>query len=108
MPAVGDFYVLSRVLHDWDDEQCRAILTTCAAAMPAHAELLVVERLLPEEPTTDSLAVPWDVHMLCNVGGRERTESHYRTLLEDAGFELTATTALPLDAYVLRARKRSV
>jgi hypothetical protein len=44
--------------------------------------------------------------MLCNVGGRERTESHYRELLAGAGFELTSTIALPLDTYVLRARKK--
>lgn len=41
--------------------------------------------------------------MLCNVGGRERTESHYRALLADAGFELTDVRPLALDAYVLRA-----
>ncbi|GAA0624159.1 hypothetical protein GCM10010174_49120 [Kutzneria viridogrisea] len=105
VPTVGDVYLLSRVLHDWTDAQCRTILTTCAADMPEHAELLVIERLLPETADTDSLAVPWDIHMLCNVGGRERTESHYRALLADAGFELTATCPLPLDTYVLRARK---
>ncbi len=41
--------------------------------------------------------------MLCNVGGRERTESHYRALLAGAGFELAGVRPLALDAYVLRA-----
>ena len=104
VPTGGDVYLLSRVLHDWDDTQCRAILSTCAATMPDHAELLVIERLLPETTDTDSLSVPWDIHMLCNVGGRERTEAHYRTLLADAGFELVAVHQLPLDGYVLRAQ----
>ena len=104
VPETGDVYLLSRVLHDWDDEQCRTILTTCARDMPAHAELLVIERLLPEAGEADSLAIPWDVHMLCNTGGRERTRSHYRALLAEAGFELVETHALPLDAHVLRAR----
>lgn len=102
VPTGGDTYLLSRVLHDWDDTHCHKILTTCASAMPDHAELLIVERLLDG---TDSLAVPWDIHMLCNVGGRERTEAHYRALLSEAGFELTATHPLPLDAHVLRARR---
>jgi hypothetical protein len=31
----GDVYVLSRVLHDWDDQQCRALLQRCAEALPA-------------------------------------------------------------------------
>jgi hypothetical protein len=107
VPGTGDVYLLSRVLHDWDDTLCRTILATIEAAMPDHAELLVIERLLPADPGRDSLAVAWDVHMLCNVGGRERAESHYRALLADAGFELTAAIALPLDTWVLRARKRS-
>jgi hypothetical protein len=105
VPVTGDVYLLSRVLHDWDDAQCRSILATVADAMPDHAELLVIERLLPDVEGGESLAVAWDVHMLCNVGGRERTEAHYRSLLAAAGFELTATIGLPLDTYVLRARK---
>ncbi|MGI5502374.1 methyltransferase [Lentzea sp. CA-135723] len=104
LPGSGDIYLLSRVLHDWDDEQCRTILATCARSMPAHAELLVIERLLPETGGADSLAIPWDIHMMCNTGGRERTESHYRALLAEAGFELVETNALPLDAHVMRAR----
>jgi hypothetical protein len=98
VPQGGDVYLLSRVLHDWDDEQCRAILKQCAAAMSEGAELLVVERLLPSD-----LAVAWDVHMLCNVGGRERTLDHFRSLLAEAGFTLTEQHDLPLDVALLRA-----
>nr|BFE52465.1 hypothetical protein GCM10017745_58920 [Saccharothrix mutabilis subsp. capreolus] len=104
VPTTGDVYLLSRVLHDWDDQRCRAILSTCARDMPDHAELVVLERLLPESQTED-LAVPWDIHMLCNTGGRERTESQYRALLAEAGFDLVETHPLPLDAHLLRARK---
>ncbi|MFS8099328.1 SAM-dependent methyltransferase [Lentzea alba] len=104
VPRGGDVYLLSRVLHDWDDAMCRTILTTCALGMPPHAELLIIERLLPETDAP-SLSVPWDIHMLCNVGGRERTESHYRALLADAGFVLETVRPLALDGYVLRARK---
>ncbi len=41
--------------------------------------------------------------MMCNVGGRERTASHYRRMLSEAGFELTAQHELPLDFALLRA-----
>ncbi|WP_145794737.1 methyltransferase [Kitasatospora atroaurantiaca] len=105
VPEGGDVYLLSRVLHDWDDRQCLAILERCAEAMPAGAELLIVERLLPEDDSP-SLAVAWDVHMMCNVGGRERTADHYRRLLAAAGFDLTTWSELPLDGALLRARKR--
>jgi hypothetical protein len=100
VPAGGDVYLLSRVLHDWDDQQCRTILKRCAEAMRPDAELLVLERLLPSP-----LAVAWDLHMLCNVGGRERTAGHYRRLLAEAGFEVVDVHDLPLEVALLRARR---
>ncbi|MEU2391787.1 methyltransferase [Streptomyces sp. NPDC007369] len=106
VPGGGDVYVLSRVLHDWDDGRCLDILRRCADAMPPEAELLVIERLLPADGA-ESLAVAWNLHMLCNVGGRERTLDHYRGLLAEAGFDLVDTMPLPLDGSLLRARRRS-
>ncbi|WP_330294391.1 methyltransferase [Streptomyces sp. NBC_00503] len=104
VPHGGDVYVLSRILHDWDDDRCREILRHCARAMPDHADLLVIERLLPTDGSP-SLATAWDLHMMCNVGGRERRGEHYARLLADAGLELIDRTPLPLEAYVLHARK---
>ncbi|WP_442810451.1 methyltransferase [Streptomyces sp. NBC_01232] len=107
VPHGGDVYVLSRVLHDWDDDRCGEILRHCARAMPVHADLLIVERLLPTDGSP-SLATAWDLHMMCNVGGRERSAEHYARLLADAGLELLDRTPLPLDAHVLHARKAQV
>ncbi|WP_234332640.1 methyltransferase [Streptomyces sp. NRRL S-87] len=104
VPPGGDVYVLSRVLHDWDDDRCRSILRHCADAMPAHADLLVVERLLPRDGGP-SLATAWDLHMMCNTGGRERTADHYARLLEDCGLGYVGHTPLPLGAHALHARR---
>jgi hypothetical protein len=104
IPRGGDIYILSRILHDWEDEQGVSILQRCAAAMSAHADLLIIERLLPED-ATPSLAAAWDIHMMCNVGGRERTGSQYRRMLHESGFELSRQYRLPLDTALLRARR---
>ncbi|WP_329336750.1 methyltransferase [Streptomyces sp. NBC_00663] len=104
VPAGGDVYVLSRVLHDWDDERCAGILRHCARAMPDHADLLVVERVLPRDGSV-SLATAWDLHMMCNVGGRERHADHYARLFADAGLSLVGLAPLPLDGSVLHVRK---
>ncbi|MEU5042128.1 methyltransferase [Streptomyces griseorubiginosus] len=105
VPGGGDLYVLSRVLHDWDDERCLTILRRCARAMAPGSELLLIERLLPTDARL-SLAVAWDLHMLCNVGGRERTEDHYRRLLDEAGLDFASCHELPLQAALLRFRRR--
>ncbi|AUG80279.1 methyltransferase [Kitasatospora sp. MMS16-BH015] len=104
VPPGGDVYVLSRILHDWDDDRCREILRHCARAMPTDASLLIVERVLPTDGSP-SLATAWDLHMMCNVGGRERTAPHYATLLTTAGLTLTGLSPLPLGGSVLHARK---
>ena len=54
VPSGGDAYVLSQILHDWDDERCLDILRQCRRVMPEHGKLLVVEIVLPapgEEPS---------------------------------------------------------
>ncbi|GAB7188799.1 S-adenosylmethionine-dependent methyltransferases (SAM or AdoMet-MTase) class I [Kitasatospora sp. Ki12] len=107
VPAGADVYLLSRVLHDWDDARCREILRHCARAMPAHADLLIVERLLPDDGSL-SLATAWDLHMRCNTGGRERRADHYGRLLADAGLELLGHSPLPLGAAVLHARRAAL
>lgn len=104
VPEGGDVYVLSRILHDWDDERCREILRHCARAMDDDADLLVVERVLPRDGSV-SLATAWDLHMMCNVGGRERQADHYAGLFADAGLTLVDRTPLPLDGHVLHVRK---
>ncbi|MEU7016298.1 methyltransferase [Streptomyces sp. NPDC046385] len=104
VPPEGDVYVLSRVLHDWDDARCRSILRSCAEAMPRHADLLVVERLLPADGGS-SLATAWDLHMMCNTGGRERTADHYARLFEECGLVLVGHTPLALGAHTLHARR---
>ncbi|MFE0641047.1 methyltransferase [Streptomyces sp. NPDC058877] len=105
VPSTGDVYLLSRVLHDWDDTRCREILRHLAGAMPSRADLLVVERLLPTD-ATPSLATAWDLHMLCNTGGRERRVDAYARLFETSGLVLVGHRPLPFDAHVLHVRKR--
>ncbi|MGX2992724.1 methyltransferase [Streptomyces sp. JNUCC 64] len=105
VPGAGDVYLLSRVLHDWDDERCRRILAGVAEAMPSHAELLVVERVLPGDGAP-SLATAWDLHMLCNTGGRERRLDEYAGLFEAVGLGLVGCRPLPLGAHVLHVRRR--
>jgi hypothetical protein len=82
----GDVYVLSTVLHDWDDERATAILRTIAASAPAEARLIVLETVLP--PGNDAHGAKWlDLLMLALLGGRERDEAQWRALLAGGGFE---------------------
>ncbi|MBA3869225.1 MAG: SAM-dependent methyltransferase [Anaerolineae bacterium] len=82
-----DAYLLMDVIHDWGDEAAMAILKAVRRAAPAHAKLLVIELVFPDDPGPDWAKV-LDVNMLALFGGRQRTLSEYRALLESAGFSL--------------------
>lgn len=104
IPPVGDLYLLSRILHDWDDDRCRSILAGCRAAIPDNGKLAVIERPIPDDGD-GRLACAFDLHMMVNtVDGRERTVSQYRALLLRAGFVLEETHELPLGMAALVAR----
>ncbi|GAA2974048.1 acetylserotonin O-methyltransferase [Actinokineospora diospyrosa] len=104
-PSGGDLYLMSRLLHCFDDEGCLALLRNCRDAFPTHAKLLIVERLLPEDGGP-SLTPGYNMHMLAVMGqGRERTRGEFADLLTQTGFRLETTHSLPLDAHVLVATR---
>jgi SAM-dependent methyltransferase len=83
----GDTYVLSKILHDWDDERAAAVLRAVRAAAPDEARLLVLDSVVP--PGNDQAGVKWlDLLMLVLQRGRERTESDWRALLDGTGFRV--------------------
>lgn len=88
VPAGGDAYVLSHVIHDWTEAQCITILDNCRKAMKSGGRLLIVETVLPagDTPHPGKLL---DIAMLVMPGGQERTEEEYGSLLGKAGFHLT-------------------
>jgi SAM-dependent methyltransferase len=90
VPAGGDCYVLSHILHDWNDEQCVKILANCRKAMKPDGRLLIVEMVLPPGDTPHPGKM-LDMVMLVVVGGVERTEAEYAALLSKAGFRLRST-----------------
>ena len=88
VPAGGDAYVLSRVLHDWDDDSASRILSTCRRSMDDGSRLLIADSVLPELARDDPGAVRMDVLMFLLLRSRERTEDEFRRLLAANGFEL--------------------
>ncbi|MGY1706485.1 methyltransferase [Geodermatophilus sp. SYSU D00697] len=104
VPGGADAYVLSRVLHDWDDDDARRILRTCRTAMRPDSVLLVVEAVLPERAADDPAAVRMDLHMLVLLHGRERTADEYAALLEAADLHLTREVPTGVGVHVLEAR----
>ena len=100
VPPGGDAYVLSRVVHDWDDEAAVHILTNCRRAMGQGGTLLLVEAVLPERARERPAAIRMDLHMLALLHGRERTVAEYERLLGAAGFRLGRVVSIESPAGV--------
>lgn len=105
VPQGADAYILRHIIHDWDDGKCLTILRNCHRAMPPASKLLVIESVIPpgNEPFLGKFL---DLHMLLIPGGKERTESEYRTLFERAGFELTRIVPTSTDVSIVEGKKR--
>jgi O-methyltransferase/methyltransferase family protein len=101
VPAGADAYLLSGIIHDWDDESAAKILRNCRRAIRPDGRLLLVETVLT--PTSDPSRALMDVLMMILTGGRERTEEEFRSLLREAGFSLTGVIPTP-GASILESR----
>ncbi|MFQ5899851.1 MAG: methyltransferase [Candidatus Methylomirabilia bacterium] len=88
VPRGGDAYILKRILHDWRDDQAIAILRLCRDAMSDHGRVLTIDAVIPPgneaHPSKDS-----DIFMMAMVPGRERSETEFRALYQNAGLKLT-------------------
>jgi hypothetical protein len=85
----GDVYVLSTILHDWDDDHATRILRTIDASARPGARLLILDSVVP--PGNEPNGTKWlDLLMLALARGKERGERQWRELLAAGGFEPVA------------------
>ncbi len=100
VPTGCGAYLLKNILHDWDDERCRALLRVVRRAATPGARVLVVESLL-ERNDARRHAVLSDLQMMvvCD-GGRERSRAEIEGLLADAGFRPARVYRFPTVSVV--------
>ena len=106
VPASGDAYLMKSIVHNWDDERARQVLRACRGAMPAHARVLLVERVMPERLRCgdhERRVVRADLNMLVSHAGRERTREEFESLLRDSGLALARVEPLAVGFSLLEA-----
>jgi len=102
VPA-ADAYIMTAVLHDWNDENCIKILNNCRRAMQGHGRVLIGDFVLKPANQPDFGRVI-DLEMLVMTrSGRERTEAEFREILQRSGFTLVQVTPLPSGNSLLEA-----
>jgi hypothetical protein len=101
VPAGGDAYVLSAILHDWNDAEAITILSNVRRAMDPAGKVIVIEAVIPDGDVPH-FGKMLDIVMLCLITGRERTEPEFAALFEAAGLRHmeTRTTRSPSSVIV--------
>jgi hypothetical protein len=101
VPAGGDTYVLSMILHDWNDEEAVTILSNVHRAMDPAGKILVIDTVIPAGDTAH-FGKLMDIVMLACFTGRERTETEFGVLFEAAGLRHceTRTTSSPSSVII--------
>jgi predicted O-methyltransferase YrrM len=90
VPAGADAYLMSMILHDWDDQDAVRILRNVRTAMPPDGRVIVVDAVLPESGAAHPGRLG-DIIMLALHPGRERSEAEFAALLEAAGLRHVET-----------------
>lgn len=89
-----DIYLLSAVLHGFDDAHCLAALRNLARAIGSSgARIALLEMVLPEVGA-DLAAATFDMQMFMGTRGRERTLSEWNSLFDRSGMLLEELVGL--------------
>ena len=89
IPIKIDTVVMSRVMHDWNDEKTISILKNIYDALIEDGKLLLFETIVPENLEMD-VGVTLNFNLLVCVGGKERTLEEFNTLLKKVNFKITS------------------
>lgn len=90
LPSGADAYLLSDVLHDWNDDDARAILRRCAEAAGGSGRIFVIGEYGPDG---ESPSTAMHMRMFVLVNGHERRVSEVVELAEETGLRLAETHA---------------
>ena len=85
----SETYVMKWCLHDWKDPEAVKILSNIRRAIVTgpKSRLIVMETIL-SDGQAQRLSRYGDIHMMMTANGQERTEAHWRDLVQQAGWEV--------------------
>jgi precorrin-6B methylase 2 len=103
VPAGGDVYLLTMILHDWTDEQATRLLRAVRQAIEPTGRLLIVDAVLPEGDE-QHFGKLLDLTMMAMLPGRERTAEEFAGLLSSSRFALDRVLDTGAPTSLIEAR----
>lgn len=91
IPSQSDAVVLSRILHDWNDNNAKKILENCFKALPDIGKLYIIENC-SDNIKVDLSLLSLNMTVMCE--SYERTSIEYISLAEKVGFQFESEIQL--------------
>jgi O-methyltransferase len=101
LPSV-DCYLITQVIHDWDDQKAARILAAIRKGGGARCDALLIECIVPED-SKPSWTKMLDLQMPTLLSGQERTEKEYSEMLRTAGFRLDRVIDVGMSTSILES-----
>lgn len=103
IPKVSDAVIMSRVIHDWNDEKALLILKNVYQALPNNGTLYLLENLTDE---IDDKAALLSLNMHLITESFERSLFEYKILLEKGNFKFSNFKKVNNIQYLMIAHKK--
>jgi hypothetical protein len=111
VPPGRDAYILSNFVNSWSDNDALVVLRNCRSAISSDGKLLLLEWVLASDDEDHDGYRFWDTVTMDLVmlaafgsrGGRLRTRSEFESLLQAAGFKVTALIPTRASIFVIEA-----
>ena len=89
-----DIYLLSAVLHGFDDDACIAALRNLAKGCGGAGATIVLMEMVMSDARADLARASFDMQMFMGTRGRERTLAEWQRLFERSGLKLQEVVGL--------------
>lgn len=86
----ADVLIMGHVLHDWDLDTKRSLISKAYAALPSGGSLIVYEALIDDDRSQNAFGLLMSLNMLIETkGGFDYTGADCSAWMKDAGFKET-------------------
>ena len=104
VPA-ADVVLLSNILHDWDESDCRALVSRCAGALPSGGRLLIHDVLLNDDHSGPLPIALYSAALFTLTEGRAYSAREFQKWLVEAELNLLPITPTLVHCAVVGGRK---
>jgi len=90
----ADIILLKHILHNWCDEECNRILSSCKSALNENGKIFIIDCTLPNagentsDPNDKRRELILDVRMML-IGGKERSYDEWYALAESTNLNVS-------------------